>query len=531
MSDAYSLTIVQKALEQICNEMTITLRKTSFSPNIKERMDFSCALFTANGELMASKEGIPVHLGSMEDAVQEVIKKFNLNSISIDKGDIIIHNKPNEGGTHLPDINLISPIYTPENTESPTFYAACRAHHADVGGKTPGSMPSYSETLFEEGIQIPGVKLWTKGKINIDLMDILLSNVRTPRERQGDFFAQRSALLIAEKRLLSLLEKYSVTVLEKYVKELFEKSTTAMKQYLSQIPDDIKAKATDHLDNDGSNSESIPILVTITKPSNEEILIDFTGSSDQRFANCNATSAITKSCTYFVFRYLIGDFPTNAGMWKPIKFILPGHSIVYASYPSATSSGNVETSQRIVDVLFKALSSIPVLQNSIPAASQGTMNNVTIGGYDKGSFFSYYETIAGGSGANALGDGESAVHTNMTNTLNTPIEALEMSYPMRITQYKIREHSGGKGQFNGGDGLIREYEILCERAQISMQSERRIFSPYGLFGGENGSKGSNTFISNEQIEEQLDGRFTRILSKGDKVRILTPGGGGFKNKS
>ena len=532
MEEIYELTIIQKALEQICNEMTITLKKTAFSPNIKERMDFSCALFTESGDLMASKEGIPVHLGSMEDAVKYVINKFKLAHREINKGDIIVHNNPNEGGTHLPDINLIMPIFSASpNFSGPIFYASCRAHHADVGGKAPGSMPSFSESLFEEGIQIPGIKLWSKGELNLDLMDLLLINVRTPKERKGDFFAQRSALIVGEKRLLSLMKKYSLEKLLNYIEILIENSRKAMESFLDRIPN-VTVDAQDYLDSDGSSNEKVKLVVTVSRLEHKKILLDFTGSSEQRYANCNATSAITKSCSYFVFRYLLafqGDFATNAGLWKPLVFNLPEKTIVNSTYPFATSSGNVETSQRIVDLLFGALAKITELQAYIPAASQGTMNNITIGGIYKNSFFSYYETIAGGSGATFRDNGTSGVHTNMTNTLNTPIEALELSYPLRITQYRIRENSGGKGLYSGGDGLVREYEILCERAQINMQSERRILTPYGLYGGSNGLKGENILITKNRDEILLEGRFNRILCKGEKVRILTPGGGGYKH--
>ena len=536
--------VVQYNLESICQEMTIVLRQAAYSPNIKERLDFSCAIFEvkdANINLISSKDGIPVHLGSMDLSVQAGIKTFTEELYS---GDVLMHNSPFLGGTHLPDVTLYTPVFFGESF--PVYFIANRAHHADIGGKTPGSMPGHSETLFEEGLIIPPIKLWEKDKLNTGVMDLLLSNVRTPKERLGDFRAQYAALKVGEKRLGELINNYSLVKLQQITSNLADRAENAMKQQIDLIPIGRIFSANDFLDSDGrenvpsisSSEESlgdpVELNVSVSRPSEEQkILVDFTGTSLMRKSNCNATIAITRSCVFYVFRYLLsamGKVPTNYGLWRPIQLRIPADSLVNASFPYATSSGNVETSQRIVDVLFKALIQLSTIdkQFNVPAASQGTMNNVLIGGWDqeRQTFFSYYETLGGGTGADSNGNAVSAIHSHMTNTLNTPIEAIERAYPLRIRCYEIRNNSGGKGAHYGGDGLIREYEILSDSATLSLQTERRKFRPWGVFGGEDGESGRNILIRNGRTYE-LPGRVTQQLQKGDIIHISTPGGGGY----
>ncbi|MHA2362392.1 MAG: hydantoinase B/oxoprolinase family protein [Candidatus Hodarchaeales archaeon] len=524
--DIFTQTVMQKVLENICTEMTVVLRRSAYSPNIKERMDFSCALFNQQGALIASREGIPVHLGSMTEAVQAGIKRFKHDSFS--RGDVLIHNAPYDGGTHLPDINLYAPIFISQN-ETPDFWSACRAHHADVGGKTPGSMPSNSETLFEEGIQIPPIKLWKKFELQKGVWEILLANVRTPDERQGDFQAQRAALLTGEKRIIALCQKYGLRIVNEAINHLNIRSQKASNEYLEQIPLGTSVTAQDFLDSDGNIDEPVLIQVTLTRKKHK-LVIDFTGSANQRFANCNTTSAITRSCVYYVFRYLLAEwgwFPTNAGLWEPLEIVLPPNSVINADHPHATSSGNVETSQRIVDVCFKALAKIPEISDKIPAASQGTMNNISIGGVG----WTYYETLGGGSGATKTQHGASGIHTHMTNTLNTPIEALELIYPLRIHQYQLRRNSGGKGKKNGGDGLIREYEMLTEQGTVSLQTERRKYVPWGINGGKNGMKGENWINLKNEPWKKLPARCTLKITKNDRIKVITPSGGGMDSQN
>lgn len=525
ISDIISLAVVQKALESITKEMAIVLRNTAFSPNIKERLDFSCALFDHKADIIASKDGIPVHLGSMDLAIKAGLESFQGQLFH---GDVLVHNSPYRGGTHLPDITLFSPLIPDNITDSPPlYYIACRAHHADVGGKTPGSMPGHSESLYEEGIQIPPVKLWERGELNSDVFNLLLENMRSPRERKGDLFAQRAAITIGVTRLQGLVKQYSYNRLQNIIEILAKRTQTLIEQQIETIPSDRSFTAIDYLDSDGSQKQDnpIPIKVTITRKKDPtRLIIDFSGSSRQREANVNATKGITRSCVFYVLRYLLsslGDIPTNFGLFQPVSLILPKDSIVNASHPYATSSGNVETSQRIVDVLFKALS--PIQSLDVPAASQGTMNNVLIGDQT----FVYYETLGGGTGGTATCDGVSAIHSHMTNTLNTPVEVIETNYPLRIKKYEIRTGSGGVGKHKGGNGLVREYEILCKTATVSLQTERRKSRPYGLFGGKDGSLGKNILLKKNGEEIVLPARTMFEIKKGDILRIITPGGGGY----
>ena len=542
--DSIIESVVQYNLESICQEMAIVLRQTAYSPNIKERLDFSCAIFEVKDKqinLISSKDGIPVHLGSMDLSVQAGIKEF---SGELFPGDVLMHNSPYLGGTHLPDVTLYTPLFL--EGSSPAYFIANRAHHADIGGKTPGSMPGHSETLFEEGLIIPPIKLWEKRKLSTGVMNLLLSNVRTPKERLGDFRAQYAALNVGEKRLRELIESYTFTKLQQITSNLADRAENAMKQQINTIQINKIFSAIDYLDSDGrenlpnistteeSLGDPVELKVSILRRTKEpKILVDFTGTSPMRKSNCNATIAITRSCIFYVFRYLLsamGNIPTNYGLWRPIELIIPTGSLVNASFPYATSSGNVETSQRIVDVLFKALTQLSTIDKhfNVPASSQGTMNNVLIGGWDpnKNTFFSYFETLAGGTGADSNGGAVSAIQYHMTYTLNTPIEAIERTYPFRIRRYEIRNNSGGKGIHNGGDGLIREYEILSDSATLSLQTERRKFRPWGVFGGEDGEAGRNILIRNGKTYE-LPGRVTQQLQKGDIIQINTPGGGGF----
>ncbi len=511
------LEVFKNKLSSIAEEMGVSLTRTAFSPNIKERRDFSCALFDKNGDIIAQAAHIPVHLGSMPLSVKEAIKDF-----SFEKGDMVALNDPFKGGTHLPDITIVAPVFA-DGYERPLFFVANRAHHSDVGGMSAGSMP-LSVTIFQEGVIIPLLKIIEKGKPDKKLMKLFLNNVRTPYEREGDFSAQITANITGIKRTRELINEYGLETLNFYSKKLIEYSEKIMRKTIEKIPDG-RYEFEDYLDDDGVGKEKIKIAVAVEIRGDCAIL-DFSNSDDQTDGSVNAVYAITLSCVLYVFRSLVGeDIPTNAGCLKPIKLITRKGSVVDALFPAAVAGGNVETSQRIVDVILGALSR--ALPNLIPAASQGTMNNVTIGGIDQrnGTAFTYYETIAGGTGASPSSEGQSAVHSHMTNTLNTPIEALEYSYPFMVNEYSIRYNSGGKGKFNGGNGLIREIRLLCD-AEVTVLSERRKLAPYGLEGGDAGKRGKNVIITGgKQIE--MPPKFSRRLHKGDILRIETPGGGGY----
>jgi len=508
--DSIKLELYRNILNSIAEEMGVALCRSALSTNIKERRDFSCAIFNRHGKMIAQAAHIPVHLGSMPLSVMSAIKEIEMS-----KDDMVILNDPFRGGTHLPDITLVSPVFI--EAEIPIFFVANRAHHADVGGMTPGSMP-LSNHVIQEGIRIPPIKIVENGEIRGDVFELLLSNVRTPKERCGDLESQISTNRIGRQRLIETSEKYGVTEVSDYMDRLQEYSARLMRQSLRDLADG-SYSFSDFLDDDGIDSHPIELCVKITIDGTEAI-IDFTGSADQVKGSMNATYAITVSAVFYVFQCLVSvDIPSNSGCLDPIEIIAPVGSVVNAQFPAAVAGGNVETSQRIVDVLFGALAQ--ACPGLIPAASSGTMNNLTIGNQN----YTYYETIGGGMGARPNQDGISAIQTHMTNTLNTPIESIETSFPLQVEKYKIRSQSGGEGRLRGGDGIIRTYRLLSP-AQVTILSERRKFPPYGLDGGEPGKTGQNILRRNNQNIE-LEGKVSFSGNNKDIIEIKTPGGGGF----
>jgi N-methylhydantoinase B len=525
-TDPIRLEVYKHFFSAIAEEMGAILRKASFSPNIKERRDYSCAIFDVQGSMIAQAAHIPVHLGSMPLSVKSAIAKFSEPSKLL-PGDTIILNDPFLGGTHLPDITLVTPVFLNNNNSAPVAFVANRAHHADIGGITPGSMPIAHE-IYQEGLIIPPVKLVNAGKLNQDVLNMILANVRTPEERNGDLNAQVGANQRGVNRLVELIQRYGLKEVSHYMQELLIYTEQMTRKLLSDLPNGIYTYV-DHLDNNGITTEEIAIKVTITIQA-DTATVDFTGSSPQQDGSVNAVYAITLSAVNYVFRSLIGlDVPNNSGCLIPIQIIAPQGSIVNAIHPAPVAGGNVETSQRIVDVLLGALAQ--ACPDRIPAASQGTMNNISIGGWDpeRNRVFTYYETIGGGMGAGPNSDGVSAIHSHMTNTLNTPIEALEYTYPLLVTRYCIREHSGGEGRYNGGDGIIREIKLLCN-AQVTLLTERRITQPYGLFGGSPGLNGENRLIHGSAVTI-LPGKGSFRLAQDDIISLATPGGGGFGQKN
>lgn len=510
------LEVFKNRFSSISEEMGVTLTRTSFSPNIKERRDLSCAVFDHGGEMIAQAAHIPVHLGSMPMSVKAAIQ-----NVEWQKGDMVILNDPFKGGTHLPDITLVAPVYAGE--DRPSFFVANRAHHADVGGMTSGSMP-ISTSIFQEGIIIPPLKMLEKGSIDKKLMALLLNNVRTPVEREGDFAAQIMANITGVRRTEELIEKYGLEMVSFYADSLMDYAERIIRKTIREIPDGVY-DFEDFMDDDGLSDREIEIRVSISV-NEDEATLDFRSSDAQVRGSINAVYAITLSAVLYVFRSLVPeDIPTNAGCLRPIKVLTRKGTILDAMFPAAVAGGNVEMSQRVVDVVLGAFSK--AMPQKIPAASQGTMNNVTIGGLDprKGRPFAYYETIGGGMGASAKCDGESAVHCHMTNTLNTPIEALEYSYPFLVTEYSIRRGTGGQGRHRGGDGIVREIELLSD-ADVTVLSERRKIAPYGLLGGAPGTVGKNILIRKGETIEK-GSKFSATLEKGDRLRIETPGGGGY----
>lgn len=542
MRDPIETEIFANLYRSIAEEMGAALRRTAFSPNIKERRDYSCAVFDSEGQVIAMGDHMPVHLGSMPMSVRAALDRLQLGP-----GDIAMLNDPFCGGTHLPDITLVAPVFVagartararnkrsrplPRKNQKAAFYVASRAHHADVGGAYPGSMGLCRE-IYQEGFRIPPVRLMHAGKVDSDVLSLLLNNVRTPDEREGDLRAQIAACHTGTMRLQEICHRYGVKRAQKAAAGLLAYSEEMMRAFLGTVPRGMY-RAQDFLDNDGVNPDPVRIAVSLNfhhqnrrGARNQLVTVDFTGSDPQVEGSVNAVEAITCSACFYVFRCLLSEqVPASAGLMRPIHVIAPPGTVVNARPPAAVAGGNVETSQRIVDVLLRALSR--AIPDRIPAAASGTMNNLTIGGTDPrtGQAFAYYETIAGGMGARPTKDGVSGVHTHMTNSLNTPAEALEYAYPLRVLRYSLRRGSGGGGKHCGGDGIVREIEVLTG-AEVTLLAERRTRGPYGLAGGNDGAPGQ-AHVVRANGSADLPGKFNTRLRKGERIRIDTPGGGGF----
>jgi N-methylhydantoinase B len=543
--DPVKLEIFKSLYSSVAEEMGVSLRRSAFSPNIKERRDYSCAVFNQHGVLIAQGDHMPVHLGSMPMSVRAA-----LDTVELGPGDIVVLNDPYAGGTHLPDVTMVaavfgegatsrgaevkrrrgakrrSPLRLGSSSPLPLFFVANRAHHADIGGATPGSMGRADE-IYQEGLRIPPVRLMIGGRVNDDVMRLISANVRIPEEREGDLTAQLGAIATGQQRLLEIVERYGFKEADEYATHLINYAAEMMRRVIRDLPDGVY-EAEDFLDDDGYSDDPVRIAVRI-EIKGDRADVDFTGSAPQVRGPINAVEAITVSAVYYVFRCLIPmNVPASWGILQPIKVTAPLGTVVNARPPAAVAGGNVETSQRIVDTVLLALSKSGA---AVPAASQGTMNNLTIGGTDwrTGKQFAYYETVAGGMGARPGRDGIDGIHTHMTNSLNTPAEAMEYAYPMRVLRYTIRRESGGGGQFRGGDGIVREVELLTD-ARVTILSDRRKTRPYGLYGGEPGAPGRTVLITKDG-ERVLAGKDSSHANLGDRIRIETPGGGGWGKAS
>jgi N-methylhydantoinase B len=539
--DPTTLEIYRALYTSVAEEMGLVLRRTAHSPNIKERRDYSCAVFDSAGRVIAQGDHMPVHLGSMPMAVAAALRET-----TIEPGDVVVLNDPFAGGTHLPDVTLVMGVRTPESgvvsqckrssaltpesgvrTPDSLFFVANRAHHADIGGATPGSMGMATD-VYGEGLRIPPVRLLRGGRVVEDVMRLLMANVRVERERRADFEAQVGSLKTGAARLLEIVGRAGVVEATEYARHLIDYSARMMRATVRAIPDGVY-EAEDALDSDGVGRGEVRLRVRV-EVKGERAVVDFTGSAPQVAGPVNAVEAITVSAVAYVFRCLVGaeEVPASAGLMEPIKVVAPRGTVTNAEHPASVAGGNVETSQRIVDVLFKALAQ--ALPDRIPAASQGTMNNLTVGGIDprSGKEFAYYETVAGGMGARPSFDGVSGVHTHMTNSLNTPAEALEYAYPLRVRSYRLRRGSGGGGAHRGGCGVVREIETLAH-ARMSLLADRRARAPYGLRGGEDGKVGRDSIVRDGRARK-VEAKGSAELQPGDRVRIETPGGGGHGKK-
>jgi N-methylhydantoinase B/oxoprolinase/acetone carboxylase alpha subunit len=502
----------------IAEEMGVTLCRTGFSPNIKERLDYSCAVYDDTGATIAQGDHMPVHLGAMPLSVRAAI-----DALPMEPGDTVMLNDPFHGGTHLPDITLVSPVFLAKRDRRPAFYVANRAHHSDVGGMSPGSMPVARE-IYQEGLILPPVRLVQRGTLVRDVVAIVLANVRTPDEREGDLTAQLAANRVAASRLEEAVARYGRPRTVAYARALQDYTERVVRAAIAKMPDG-RYEFEDALDDDGFRDGAIRIRAAI-EIAGDRATIDFAGSDPQAAGSVNANYAMTLSACLYAFRCLVGeDVLYNAGVSRALTVKAPDGTIVNARRPAAVAGGNVETSQRITDVVLGALGR--ALPDVMPAASQGTMNNITLGGIDprSGRSFAYYETIGGGMGGRRGLPGLSGVHTHMSNTRNTPIEAIEHYLPVRIRRYGLRQDSSGAGEFPGGEGIVREYEVLTD-ATVTLLSERRRGAPYGVRGGQPGGRGRNTLIRDGR-EQPLPGKVEIQLRPGDRLRIESPGGGGW----
>ena len=519
---AVEVEVFRHLFTALAEEMGAALRRAAFSPNIKERRDYSCALFSPSGHPVAQGDHMPVHLGAMPMSVSAALRALG----PLEPGDVAILNDPYEGGTHLPDITVLAPVFDPEADEL-LGYVSARAHHSDVGGMSPGSMP-ISREIFQEGLRVPPVLLHRNGRRVEEVWRLFLANVRTPDEREGDLDAQLGALYTGSNRLIELSERVGASRLLDAQQRLLDYGDLLLREGIRQIPDGTW-KAEDALESDGIDLGPIPIRVMVTV-AGDTVRIDFADTAPQVAGPINAVAAVTVSACRYVVRCVIEELlavslPGGGGAMDALEVRLPRRSIVNAEPPAAVAAGNVETSQRITDVLLGAFAQ--ALPDRIPAMSQGTMNNTAIGGIDSRNSrpFSYYETIGGGMGGGPDAPGLSGVHTHMSNTLNTPIEALEHAYPFRVLQYSIRNGSGGAGRHPGGEGLRRDLELLCP-AQVTLLSERRQSGPAGLAGGEAGAPGRNELYQAGR-RRTLPSKTTFLAEAGAIVSIRSPGGGGW----
>ena len=507
--DAIQLSIFSSRISAVCDEMGAVLRRAAFSPNIRDRLDYSCAVFDPQGQLCAQAAHIPVHLGSMAYAMADLVQCRDWLP-----GDMVVVNDPFQGGTHLPDVTLIAPVFVDQQCAA---FVANRAHHADIGAESPGSMP-IGNRLEQEGLIISPTVLVENGEIQQGVLDWIIAATHNAAITQGDFSAQISANRSGVKRIQELLAGMGIDAWLNALEILNDYAERMARAALQELPDGC-CEFDDLMDDDGQGNRDIRLHVCVTLNAGQ-VSVDFSGTDQQVRGNVNCPLAVTAAAVFYVFRCLMDErTPACAGSFRLIQLVAPRGCLVNARPPSAVAAGNVETSSRIVDLVLGALARL--IPDRVAAASQGTMNNLAMGSRDKRGGWDYYETIAGGMGAGKQGGGLHAVQTHMTNTLNTPIEVVEAAYPLRIRRYALRTGSGGNGRRKGGDGLLREYEFLAP-AQVTLLTERRRHRPWGLLGGLEGLAGENRL--NGKI---LPAKAALVVKSGDRLEIATPGGGGF----
>lgn len=523
-TDPITLEVLRNALQSVAEEMGVILTRTALSPNIKDRRDCSTAVYTANGELVSQAEHIPQHLGLMPAVVKAVLTEIPLQEMK--PGDAVIINDPYKSGFHLPDICIIKPVFV---GSIPIAMVANLAHHVDVGGCAPGSMSTVSRDIFQEGIRVPPLKIMRRGEINRDLLRLLANNVRTPGEFNGDIQAQLTAGHIGEKRMQELARRYGTASLCRYMEDIITYTERRMRSALAELPQG-KYSFEDYLEGDGIGSGKIKIAVTVTLQG-EEMTVDFTGTSAQTRGPVNATRGVTQACVYYAVKAVADpELPGNHGLTRPIRIITPEGTLVNPVFPAPVAHADINTAQRITDVILGALAK--AVPGRVTAAGTGSMNNFTIGGPGSGDrFYSYVETYGGGQGGMHGRDGMDGVHVHMSNTRNTPVEVIELSYPLRVESYSLRPDSGGAGKFRGGCGLERQIRVLSREATVTVSAERSIFCPWGLAGGKDGAPARCTVQEpgDTKPREYRPAKFTAHVPRGTLITLQTAGGGGYGN--
>ncbi len=513
--DPLRLDVFQHLFAAAAEEMGAALLRSSFSTNIRERRDFSCALFDGSARMIGQAAHLPIHLGSTPMSVAAAIER-----IAMGPGDAVLLNDPYAGGTHLPDLTLVSPVFLP-GSRRPDFFCANRAHHADVGGAEPGSMAPALD-VHGEGLRIPPVRLVRAGRVEREVLALVLANMRCPREREGDLLAQWATNRIGERRLCAMAEEQGAGELVRAAGELMDWTERLSRQLLISLPDG-RVRFEDELEDPSGCHPRIRLALV---KRGARLVFDFRATDALPGSPLNATRAVTVSAVFYVLRALLPPFtPTNDGVLRPVTIHTRPGTLADAAYPSGVAAGNVETSQRLVDVCLGALARL--LPARIPAASAGTMSNVTFAGQSDGEAFTYYETIPGGAGAGPGGPGESGLQTHMTNTRNTPVEALEVSYPVRCLRFALRRGSGGRGAQHGGDGVVKRLRFLTE-VHASFVGDRQERGPWGLSGGGAGAGGGTRWRADSSGSwRPRPGKWAALLPGGSELEIETPGGGGF----
>ena len=519
--DPITLEVMRNAFQSAAEEMGAALIRTALSPNIKDRRDCSTGVYSAAGELIAQAEHIPLHLGLMPSVVKSTLQMFPVSSLQ--PGDAIITNDPYISGSHLPDICILSPLF---HEGTCLGILANLAHHVDIGGMAPGGMPTISTEIFQEGLRIPPVRIRKAGVVDEDLMALITHNVRTSREAKGDFQAQLAANNVGERRLHEIIQKYGAEQTVRYMEELINYSERRMRARLRELPQGVFTFE-DHLEGDGLSDALLTLSVSLSiEPT--RIVVDFSGSSPQTKGSVNCTRPVTLACTFYALKAAIDpDLPSTGGAFRPVEVITPPGSIVNPRFPAPVSNANINTSQRIADVVLGALSK--AMPERVPAASSGSMCLFTIGGINprSGSYYSYVETYGGGQGAVFNQDGMDGVHTNMTNTRNTPAEVIEIAYPLRVDRYGLVPNTDGPGRFRGGLGLTRELTVLDHHATINLSSDRLKIRPWGLAGGSAGGTVDSYLKSSTGEKTALPSKTTRSVEPGTHITLRTAGGGGY----